>query len=139
MVTRRALLKNTAVAGTAMAFLPRLLHAQSQGEVIKRAIPSSGEELPMVGLGSSATFSSMARSSETTALREGFGVTDAPLYSQYFSYLGQVFTGADILLTTCLTSAVRHEIHLTAVLRDYMRRTTSREAYRLAIAANRRS
>ncbi len=70
MVTRRTLLKNTAVAGTAMAFLPRLLHAQSQGEVIKRAIPSSGEELPMVGLGSSATFSSMARSSETTALRE---------------------------------------------------------------------
>ena len=28
-----------------------------------------------------------------TALREAFGVTDAPLYSQYFSYLGQVFTG----------------------------------------------
>ncbi len=70
MVTRRTLLKNTAAAGTAMALLPRLLQAQANGEIIKRAIPSSGEEIPMVGLGSSATFSSMARSPETTALRE---------------------------------------------------------------------
>ena len=70
MVTRRALLKNTAAAGTALALLPRLLQAQSAGEIITRAIPSSGEEIPMIGLGSSATFSSMARSPETTALRD---------------------------------------------------------------------
>ena len=69
MVTRRALLKDTA-AGTAMALLPRLLQAQSGTEIIKRAIPSSGEELPMVGLGSSATFSSMARTEDVSALRE---------------------------------------------------------------------
>jgi len=53
-----------------MALLPRLLAAQSGGEVIKRAIPSSGEEIPMIGLGSSATFSSLARSEDATALRE---------------------------------------------------------------------
>ncbi len=70
MVTRRALLKNTAAAGTAMALLPRLLQAQSGAQIITRTIPSSGEELPMVGLGSSATFSSMARTPDTTALRE---------------------------------------------------------------------
>lgn len=70
MVTRRALLKTTAAAGTALALLPRLLQAQSAGEIITRVIPSSGEEIPMIGLGSSATFSSMARSPETTALRE---------------------------------------------------------------------
>ena len=70
MVTRRALLKNTAAAGTAMALLPRLLQAQSSAQIITRTIPSSGEELPMVGLGSSATFSSMARTPDTTALRE---------------------------------------------------------------------
>ncbi len=70
MVTRRALLKDTAAAGTAMALLPRLLQAQSGTEIIKRAIPSSGEELPMVGLGSSATFSSMARREDVSALRE---------------------------------------------------------------------
>ena len=70
MVTRRALLKDTATAATAMALLPRLLQAQSGTEIITRAIPSSGEELPMVGLGSSATFSSTARSPDATALRE---------------------------------------------------------------------
>jgi aryl-alcohol dehydrogenase-like predicted oxidoreductase len=70
MVTRRALLKDTAAAGTAMALLPRLLQAQSGTEIIKRAIPSSGEELPIVGLGSSATFSSMARREDVSALRE---------------------------------------------------------------------
>ena len=70
MVTRRALLKDTAAAGTAMALLPRLLQAQSGMEIMTRAIPSSGEELPMVGLGSSATFSSMARSEDVSALRE---------------------------------------------------------------------
>ncbi len=70
MLTRRALLKDTAAAGTAMALLPRLLQAQSGTEIIKRAIPSSGEELPMVGLGSSATFSSMARGEDVSALRE---------------------------------------------------------------------
>lgn len=70
MVTRRTLLKETAAAGTALALLPRLLQAQSGADIITRAIPSSGEELPMVGLGSSATFSSMARSEDTSALRE---------------------------------------------------------------------
>ncbi len=70
MVTRRELLKQTATAGTVMALLPRLLQAQSGAEIITRAIPSSGEELPMVGLGSSATFSSMARSEDVSALRE---------------------------------------------------------------------
>lgn len=70
MVTRRELLKRTATAGTVMALLPRLLQAQSGAEIITRAIPSSGEELPMVGLGSSATFSSMARSEDVSALRE---------------------------------------------------------------------
>lgn len=53
--------------------------------------------------------------------------------------LGDTFTGADILLTTCLTSGHNHKIKLSDVLTDYMERTTSREAYRLALAANRRS
>ncbi len=70
MITRRALLKRTVAAGATMALLPRLLQAQSGAEIITRAIPSSGEELPMVGLGSSATFSSMARSEDVSALRE---------------------------------------------------------------------
>ncbi|MEE8287147.1 MAG: aldo/keto reductase [Gammaproteobacteria bacterium] len=68
MITRREWLKYAAAAGTAMVMSPRLLQAQG-GEMIMRAIPSSGEELPIIGLGSSATFSSMARGEETSALR----------------------------------------------------------------------
>lgn len=68
MITRREWLKYTAAAGTALAMSPRLLQAQG-GEMIKRAIPSSGEQLPIIGLGSSATFSATARGEETSALR----------------------------------------------------------------------
>ncbi len=53
--------------------------------------------------------------------------------------LGDTFSGADILLTTCLIRAGRYELRLTEALRDYMRRTTSREAYRLGSTANHRS
>lgn len=53
--------------------------------------------------------------------------------------LGGAFTGADILLTTCLGSAHTRKTPLTDILLDYMRRITSREAYQLALAANQRS
>lgn len=53
--------------------------------------------------------------------------------------LGERFTGADILLTTCLTGALRRKIELPGLLYDYLQRTTAREAYQLALQANRRS
>lgn len=68
MYTRREWLKLTAAAGTALAIHPRLLQAQD-APMITRATPSTGEELPIIGLGSSATFSSVARSDDVTALR----------------------------------------------------------------------
>ncbi len=52
--------------------------------------------------------------------------------------LGERFTGADILLTTCLTGALRRNIELPGLLHDYLKRTTAREAYQLALQANRR-
>ncbi len=67
MLTRREWLTLTAGAGAALAFDPTRLHAQSS---IMRAIPSSGEQLPIIGLGSSATFSQVARSEDVTALRQ---------------------------------------------------------------------
>jgi aryl-alcohol dehydrogenase-like predicted oxidoreductase len=60
----------TLAAGGALALNPRLLHALQQGQLIQRAVPSTGEMLPVIGLGSSATFSGMARSEEITGLRE---------------------------------------------------------------------
>ena len=72
--------------------------------------------------------------------REGF-LKQVDVAAQALSSHGpfifrQSFSGADILLTTCLTSAVRREIPLTDVLQDYMKRTTSREAYQPALQAN---
>jgi aryl-alcohol dehydrogenase-like predicted oxidoreductase len=69
-MNRRDLLKYTGAAGTAMWLNPQLLFAAAAGEMIKRTIPSSGEEVPMMGLGSSATFSRLAGSGEIDALRE---------------------------------------------------------------------
>ena len=70
MLTRRKYLKFAALAGATVALPPRLLQALEGGEIITRAIPSSGEKLPIVGLGSAATFSSLARSQDISALRE---------------------------------------------------------------------
>ena len=43
--------------------------ASTTGPLIERAIPSSGEKIPMVGLGSSATFSTAAGSRDTEGLK----------------------------------------------------------------------
>jgi len=51
--------------------------------------------------------------------------------------MGDRFTGADILLTTCLTGALRRDIVLPPALGDYLSRTTARDAYRRAMEANR--
>jgi aryl-alcohol dehydrogenase-like predicted oxidoreductase len=70
MFTRRQWLGRTLGAGAALALNPRFLEALQQGQLLTRAIPSSGEQLPLVGLGSSATFSQVARSEDYSALRE---------------------------------------------------------------------
>jgi aryl-alcohol dehydrogenase-like predicted oxidoreductase len=73
MISRRDLLKLTATAGAAISLKPSILEALARQELIMRAIPSTGEEVPIVGLGSSATFSSVARSEDFSALREVLG------------------------------------------------------------------
>ncbi len=70
MVTRREWLGLTIGAGAALTLDPRMLRALQQQPLITRAIPSSGQQLPVVGLGSSATFQQVARSEDYSALRE---------------------------------------------------------------------
>lgn len=70
MLTRRDYLKYTALAGAACALPPGFLAARENGAIIKRAIPKTGEELPIVGLGSSATFRTAAEGDDVSALRE---------------------------------------------------------------------
>jgi aryl-alcohol dehydrogenase-like predicted oxidoreductase len=71
MLTRREYLSLTLAAGAAAALNPRILRAAAQsGTLITRPIPSSGELIPAVGLGSSATFAQVARGEDVAALRE---------------------------------------------------------------------
>jgi aryl-alcohol dehydrogenase-like predicted oxidoreductase len=68
VTTRRELLLGMAGAASVLALDPRLARAGAAG-LITRAIPGTNERLPIVGLGSSATFAQVARSEDITALR----------------------------------------------------------------------
>jgi aryl-alcohol dehydrogenase-like predicted oxidoreductase len=71
MITRRQYLKLTLAAGAAVALDPRLAWADDRTlSLLMRPIPSSGELIPVVGLGSSATFAQVARSEDVAALRD---------------------------------------------------------------------
>jgi aryl-alcohol dehydrogenase-like predicted oxidoreductase len=70
MLSRREWIGITLGAGGALVLHPRLLQALQEGQLIQRAVPSTGEMLPAVGLGSSATFSRVARSDDVAALKE---------------------------------------------------------------------
>ncbi len=68
MITRREWLRRAVAAGAILPFTPRLLEALVGGEsvlrreLIERTIPATGETVPVIGLGSSATFASAAGS-----------------------------------------------------------------------------
>ena len=72
MLNRREWIGITAGAGAALRLTPRLLEVLQQKKLIQRPIPSTGEMLPVIGLGSSATFSQVARSDEISALKDVF-------------------------------------------------------------------
>jgi aryl-alcohol dehydrogenase-like predicted oxidoreductase len=102
MMTRREYLKLSIAAGAAMA-----APAWSQGNpqpLITRPIPSSGERLPVIGLGSSATFSETA-GQDTNALRDvlaalvkqGGRVFDtAPSYGASEEVAGRIVTDLNL-------------------------------------------
>jgi aryl-alcohol dehydrogenase-like predicted oxidoreductase len=66
MLTRREWLTLTAGAGAALAFDRAQLLAQQR--LVTRAIPSTGEQIPIVGLGSSATFAQVAKAADVNAI-----------------------------------------------------------------------
>jgi aryl-alcohol dehydrogenase-like predicted oxidoreductase len=63
MINRRGFLGITAGAGAALTFTPELLRALQQGKLIQRAIPSSGEMLPVISF-------SPQRESHNAAMKE---------------------------------------------------------------------
>ena len=68
MLSRREWLSLTLATGAAAALDRAWLSAQQP--LITRAIPAGGERIPIVGLGSSATFSQVARKDDVTAISE---------------------------------------------------------------------
>ena len=70
MINRREFLGITAGAGASLVLTPQLLRAlqQQSGKLMQRAIPSSGEMLPAVGL----SFSNHPMCADAAALREVF-------------------------------------------------------------------
>ena len=69
MLTRRQYLKNSALAAAACTLPGSIINAFESGDLITRAIPKTGEKLPIVGLGSSATFRTVAQSDDVAALQ----------------------------------------------------------------------
>ncbi len=104
MLTRRDWLTLTLGTGAAIALERAQLLAQQP--LLTRPVPSSGEQLPLVGLGSSATFSQVAKAADLAAIGEvlkamisgGGTVFDtAPGYGASEQVAGQV--AADLGLT----------------------------------------
>jgi len=70
MVSRRDWLRISASAGAALAVDSRVLSALRPQEAITRAIPSTGERIPVIGLGGANTFSAAARNEDIDRLTE---------------------------------------------------------------------
>ena len=104
LLSRREWLSLTLASGAAAALDRAWLSAQQP--LIARAVPASGERLPIVGLGSSATFSQVARAQDVAAVGDvlkalvsgGGTVFDtAPGYGASEEVAGRV--AADLALT----------------------------------------
>lgn len=100
MISRRDCLRLCIATGAGSVLAPGLLWAsENPGNLITRPIPSSGQMLPVVGLGSSATFSTAAGGADTEALtavfrafvEQGGSVFDtAPAYGASETVAGKI-------------------------------------------------
>ena len=99
MLTRRRYLKNSALLGAASLLPAGFLRAFESGELITRAIPKTGEELPIVGLGSATSFRRASQSDDVTALADviktlvqngGTVLDTAPSYASSEKVSGQI-------------------------------------------------
>ncbi len=103
MTTRRQFLGTSAAAGALLMAASWRSIAQSaeRGTMLKRTIPSSGEAIPAIGMGTSGSFEVPANSDEYKALKEvlrrffdgGASLIDtAPTYSNAEDNLGPLLT-----------------------------------------------
>jgi aryl-alcohol dehydrogenase-like predicted oxidoreductase len=69
MMNRRQWMGMALGAGAAWGLGPRLALGAGDSPLLSRPIPSSGEKIPVIGLGSSATFRSVAETADVVGLR----------------------------------------------------------------------
>ena len=70
MISRREILKISAMAGATSLLPAELLMAAHHQELITRAVPKTGEKPPIVGLGTSASFRRIAAGDDVSPLRD---------------------------------------------------------------------
>jgi aryl-alcohol dehydrogenase-like predicted oxidoreductase len=100
-ISRRAVLAGGVAAGVSLAVSPQLLaQGAAKGPLLTRAIPSSGEKIPVVGVGTNnySPTDETEKSARRDVLRRmaelGASVIDtAPLYGQSEAVLGDLIAG----------------------------------------------
>ncbi|HKS04847.1 MAG TPA: aldo/keto reductase [Gemmatimonadaceae bacterium] len=98
-MNRRTAIKTGVGAGASLLMLDsRLSFAQSRGAMIRKKIPSSGEEIPVIGLGSSQTFNLAPRDAEYTTAQQviktfhelgGKVIDTSPTYQRSEIFIGE--------------------------------------------------
>lgn len=98
MLTRREMIGKTTLAAAALAAPPGLLEALEHRVPITGTISKTGEKLPIVGLGTAASFREISRTDDTSALREvirtlvdngGTVLDTAPSYAEAEAVAGE--------------------------------------------------
>ena len=98
-LSRRAMLKITGLTGSALLIDPFEIKAQNKQAMLTRLIPSTGEKLPVIGLGSWQQFDVGSSSNERNPLKEvlksmheaGGKVIDAsPMYGRSEQVIGDL-------------------------------------------------
>ena len=97
-VSRRGMLRILVAAGAAALLPPDVAHGQTRGQILTRRVPSSREELPLVGLGSWITFNvgddPDARAECVEVMRAFFAsggrmIDSSPMYGSSQSVIGE--------------------------------------------------
>lgn len=101
MLTRRQFLSAAALAAGTAAFYPRIGWSGAATQLRTRTVPASGEEVPVIGMGTSGSFEVRRGSTEYEALSEVLGrffdgggriIDTAPTYSNAEDVLGALMT-----------------------------------------------
>ena len=99
---RRQLLKALLALGVSAPLIPGLLQAASKS-IITKPIPSSGEALPVIGVGSSRTFDALGDTEQMQRLQlvmqaffdhHGALIDSSPMYGSAEAVIGKLLAGA---------------------------------------------